>query len=382
MTSDGPATELWRKIWKEWIQAWLDIRQYLRQRQLVLQHPDLSFPETATANAEWKTPLAFAIQGTVLTAFIVGLIGNGFSWLIAERPTVVFRVEMNSGTASLVPQLVPGGSAWDSKRKIIEADLRVLRGQLEKIDQAGPGTRFQGPVPYSQRDNPTVFALGVALAMSEMSKAEAAAAYRGEIVALERERRFAKLAPNIEKAQKAIQTVLLPLSLVLAAYIFRILARVGARAHRAPLVPAHIAYLYYVTASLFWVNITFAVILAIQTNVAKYFPPQMSQIVADLGAALSKKWTTGQLWQSGIRIALIGAAIWGYMNVRAIARRLRAPLGLEAAKSRWQFYTGEAKIRKDLLLSNGLAVIVLSLFGAAAVFGYALVAEWVAGLKI
>ena len=385
--SKSPAKELVGKVWTDWIKNWLDLRGYLKQRRIVLAHPNLQFTEQDTRLPSWKTPFLFAVQGILLTALVIGLIGGAFSTLIDPRPTVVFRVQISDNSATLVPEQVPGGAEWQTKAELIEQDIAKLQLQLPNIEAAEPEAKFPGPVPYSDRDRPNLFALGVALTLIEMERDDAIAKYKQELEGLQEQLRVIKLAPRIRKAEQALQKVLMPVSLVFAAYLFRFLVRLRSGTNVALTHNAHVVYLYYFTAATFWVNVTLAVLVAIRANVSKYFPPQTSQIVEDLDAVLWSidgvtKVTWSMIWNSSLHFAFALVAVWGYFVIRRVASGLREPFGLQSSSSRWQFYTGAAKLRKDLIIANLLSVILISMLSEMLSLAYAFSSEWLETYRI
>src|SRR5436309_1415588 len=73
----------------------------------------------------------------------------------------------------------------------------------------------------------------------------------------------AELIPKIEEAYSALSKLAIPAALVLAAYVFRVLTRIGLSGNGDSLRnEAHVVYLYYVTGSLFWINLLLAALLA------------------------------------------------------------------------------------------------------------------------
>jgi hypothetical protein len=384
-TSKSTGRELLGILWNELIKKWLDFAAYLRQRRVVMRHPLLDFPDESMRQASWKGPVAFAVQGAVLSAALVGVTGGMFSLLIKPRPVLILRAEVREDGASLVPKLLKREELWSKMAEWIKSDLAKLRVEYKQVRSGAPDQMFPGPIPFSRYDKPVLFTLGVATSFMKRPRNEVLVEYDAEISRLEFLLRRAELAPRMEAAQKVMGPLLAPVALFLGAYVFKLLARKtpdksGLRNS------ADAVYLYHVTASLFWANLCFATIQAVSLNMDKYFPRDMTGVLMDLESALDQGTSRQLAIGDHVRLLLGGMAIltilWAYWVIRRSARRIAEPLGLGSAKGKWYFYRGEAKVRKDILAANAVSGFLLFITMIALSLLWALIGEWLEKFKI
>lgn len=317
---DNPAREFKKQIWDEYVKPLIDYKAYFRQRSRLLatnEHlPDLA--STRWRRPGWKSPLLFALQGTLVIGIAIAVISGFFSLFVKERPTTVFKVERTKDQAAIIPVSVPEGSAWSTRRKLIEQNLANTEAEFQKIRHSPADQQFLRPVPYSDSGNPTLFMFEVALRLTPVSRQEAERAYQDEIAALQQQLLTARLAPYGEQAAERLQHIVPAIALVIGAYLF--LWRVRYKPSlNGRVKEAHIAYLYLVSAQLFWVYFASAVVFNGRQLLAQYFPEQFQTIVSDLGRALGsidhpRFWTVpiGQTIYYGALLILV---VWAFVVV-------------------------------------------------------------------
>lgn len=380
-----PARELRVTLWNDRIKPWIDIRSYLRQRRIILANPELDFPHALESSPDWKSPLQFAIQGTIVIAFVVGLLGKVFATFVEPRPVTVLQVERDDSVGYFVPHTVGGGATWETRQKILADYIATLSTELDSIKRNKDNMSFLEPVPYSDAYNPVLLILGGSIA-SKRPRSEIVPLYEKELKVLRRQLRNAELAPYVEEAGKTFRPVFGGISLVLAAYFFGILIRKGRSRGLGRADGGQIAFLYFVTASLFWPSFFLSVVFSIREILDRYFPPVFTDTVEGLEKTLRSiddpsvnfnplQWPTTQIVASLFTLLILGIVVWSYVCIRHAARSLRPFFGVAGERASTDD-SGEARIRRDIIIANCAASAIVYLIAAIVFVGYAHLQLW------
>lgn len=384
--NEDPVDELKKSIWTDYLKPWVDYRTYFRQRAIILSRPDLLFEDEVIKSREWKSPLAFALQGTLVIAAALGLCSTLFSNFVAERPTVVFRVVRTDKQAEIIPESVPEGRSWAARQKRIEKDQDTLKSELEQIRKVPITQKVLPPIPYSEVDNPTLFMLSVAISMQPVSRSQAIAEYEAELTALDRQLRVAKLAPYIDKASEKLDKIMPAFALLLGAYCFRYLIKWRAVSRNARVHRAHIEYLYFVTARLFWVSLAWTIAFNVRIIIAHYFPEQFSSMVQELDRSLRAvdapntiNVSSGQAIYS---VCVIAIVIWGLVTLWRVSMQLAPVFGMAEHRSPKRWYEGRTKVLMDIIVANAVAGVITVVLFSLVTEGYAIASLWLDKVKL
>lgn len=222
-----------RSVYEDYFKKWIDFRDYLRQRRLILTNPE-AIANPAFHDKNWRKSLAFAVQGTLFVSLLVTGLNQGFR--LAFMATH-HGVDIEGPT---------------------EERLRVARLQLENLRES-PGKpteddvllqddKYYGLTPGTTRE--------ILIKRLELSIPE-----------LESDVVFEKKSDDALKFLEAFTT---SAPLFFASFVFsRLILREKDREY---LCDAKTAYLYLVTAHNFW-NVVFSTILIVVVmDLAKYWP--------------------------------------------------------------------------------------------------------------
>lgn len=222
-----------QEIWHSKIGYWLDFRKYLRQRTRILRSPELVF-DPPDDDDDWKSPLAFAVQGLVLVAVIVSLLDGVLgTFLTAPAPY------------------------WKEQEKAILADIAEYQAKVQSTDE---------------QESFAIMYPGDLMFPAEVSKETYEAFLRQQISILEGQLAYVRMTPDRDKASGVLDKFLMPVTLLLAAYLFRCFLKLGLGKRASHCEGAHIAYLYIFTAAMFWPNFVYILAVAVLRNVFTYIP--------------------------------------------------------------------------------------------------------------
>jgi hypothetical protein len=183
----SPWQDLYKTIWSDKIKPFFDFRAYVNQRREIIRHPDLEFSPELTSAAEWKSPLAFAIQGVVVTLLIVKALTWSFATAFHPPEAMELYIEFEGSTRKIIPQSIPvGESIWSFRSNIARKDIATLKEELYNI-QNSTAEDFPGPTPYSERPVPLAFILSAATIPSNLSRNVAELQFRQEVAKVERQ---------------------------------------------------------------------------------------------------------------------------------------------------------------------------------------------------
>jgi hypothetical protein len=369
----SPWQDLYKTIWSDKIKPFFDFRAYVNQRREIIRHPDLEFSPELTSAAEWKGPLAFAIQGVVVTLLIVKALTWSFATAFHPPEAMELYIEFEGSTRKIIPQSIPvGESIWSFRSNIARKDIATLKEELYNI-QNSTAEDFPGPTPYSERPVPLAFILSAATIPSNLSRNVAELQFRQEVAKVERQLTTYVFMENYTKVSSAVGDYAIPITFFLSSYFFLVLCRVDRgpydmRGREQDL------YLYYVIARLFTVNLIYVLLVQLYANLQIYYPPSFKDLVADLSntlAAIDSKddklyFLHGRDFY--FQSAFIICGCWAYMVIRSIGRILAPVLQLEPAARFWKMYSGEKKVRKD--------IVVAGIFSSLIVFSSILLAAY------
>ena len=196
-----------------WFKTWLDFKVFLKQRRLLLDDPKVALTGPSEPDTNWKSPFAFATQGLVLTTVLIQLIASAFGLFVVRPESYIKRLrERNTQFAQTLKNNLAATSQTDDQRESRDyvAKTKNLIAQTEEIPKQ---------LDYAEK---------------------------------------------LDAAAEMFAKILVPLSLVLAAVFFRVLVyrlkEVGAVFDKEQVMQA---YLYIVTARLFWMNAALSLIYAI-----------------------------------------------------------------------------------------------------------------------
>lgn len=375
-------SNLWKdfrsKVWTEWLKPYLDFRAYFRQRKQLVGSPEAALISTGTLPRDWGSPLTFAVQGMFVTIFFVKAISWTFSAAFKPPQEIVATVDVEkNGEVRTYLNAVPiGESILKFKAEQAQKDLDALRIGLQEVENSRETSGFNGPVHYSARDVP--LALLIYPLDHDMKKSEAEAAYNQEIEKVEAKKSELELLEYQESVSEMLEDYIPALSLFISAYLFSIFSRIGRKRYSARGRESEI-FLYYITARLIFVVMTYTIINSIHYNIILHIPEMFFGTIRYLDDAVVKIVGNGpEMYEFRQReiyflLANIGVGIWGYLVIRSAAFRLLPVLEMRPASRFWHVYSGEKKIRKDIILSNLLSALLINvaIFFASKVYGAA-----------
>jgi hypothetical protein len=361
-TRESLAGNLW-DLWREHVHSWLDFRSFLWQRRLILKNPGLEFPDSVTEDSRWKGPFKFAVQATLVTALLIKLVSGLFEVLFqAPRQPILTLSEANNAAEIHALDLPVGQSIWTFRATQARKDIEDLEATLNQIKHSAPSATFHGPPPYSDRPYPVNFFLEAVSTLKMMGRDEALRAYETEISAVESQLREFEWNDRVSTVYEHAKEVLVPLSLMLSAYLFAIMSR-WTRGDYNIRGREQQYFLYFIIGSLFWFSLVFTLSIAVEDNIELFAPHSIKYLSEQLNNALlaidhkEDRWFALKHRDFYFQYAPLVLALWGYAIVRRGASRL-CPI-FELPKARWwQVYTGEKKIRKDIILANSAAYLL------------------------
>jgi hypothetical protein len=181
---------------------------------------------------------------------------------------------------------------------------------------------------------------------------------------------------NYEFVSKVVKDYSPAVTFFLAAYIFLLLCRLGRGCYDVR-GREYEFYLYYVSGRLFFVGLIYVTLLSLSENLDLHLPPSFEDLVADLNNDLlaidrmDDKFYFLHHRSFYFEAAVVLCMIWGYVVIRSIARKLAPVFQLKPPLHMWNLYSGEKKIRKDIIAALILSSVVISsaLMAATYLFG-------------
>jgi hypothetical protein len=222
-----------RSIYEDYFKKWIDFRDYLRQRRLILTNPEV-IANPALHDKNWRKSLAFAVQGTLFVSLLVSGLNQGFR--------LTFMATHHG--------LEVEGAA--------EEQLKVAKLQLENLRKS-PDKPAEGAV-FVEDDN--YYELTTGTTREGFIK-------RLELSIPELERDVV-IEKKSDDALTFLEAFIVSAPLFFAAFVFsRLILREKDREY---LCDAKTAYLYLVTAHNLW-NVVFStVLIVVLIDLAKYWP--------------------------------------------------------------------------------------------------------------
>lgn len=80
----SPLKEFAKSVWVKYFGKWADFRAYIKQRSTMLADPSTITSHDKDVQKGWKSPLTFAVQGTVLVTFVVACLSGAFDLITKE----------------------------------------------------------------------------------------------------------------------------------------------------------------------------------------------------------------------------------------------------------------------------------------------------------
>ncbi len=157
---------------------------------------------------------------------------------------------------------------------------------------------------------------------------------------------------RIQEISGHFVSIITALSLILSAYLFHLLVRVGRGRPSKNIEKANIAYLYIFTSGIFWLNVSFSIGSLVLADLWRFSP-------------LGWKWL---LIVSALCIITYFA--WALKILYDISEKLREFFGMERPKHFYNVYRGSRKIGIDLVLSNVVGSAVVVALGTIVLFAY------------
>ena len=164
---------------------------------------------------------------------------------------------------------------------------------------------------------------------------------------------------RIEEIAKEIRPVLVALSLVLSAYIFRVLVRLGKSRPKQNLDRVDMAYFYLFTGGFFWVIAMVPIGILAYKALWKFSPFGLKSLLAIVGACA------------------LAYLIWALKVLWSVSDKLRVLFGMDPSRHFYNVYQGSSKIRIDLVVSNVIGSAVVLAVGAVATFGVLQIAKMI-----
>jgi hypothetical protein len=329
-----PLEELRKSVWHETLATWIDLRHYFRQRREILNHPHLDLPQQLIGAKEWKSPLAFAVQGALISILAVSAIGGLLSATVKQRPATILIAEPvpESNSVSLVQKEVPEGETNEAQQKQIQSYIDILQKELTAIEAGSDSAMYRPPVPYSDAYNPTLLALGTALTLNKVPRNQAISGYREQLSALKGELFMSRLSDYVEKAGEKFRYILVPCAFVAAAYAFGFLIR---RSRSMAITDPEKLYLYSVTAYSFWPTTIVSALVALHSSIQRLFPQTFQSMVTNLDNALRsidhlpphRDW-----YEIGYQIVVVLAMVAAFFYFVLWCKKIAASRGLSTAR--------------------------------------------------
>lgn len=355
--------ELWQRLWHDFLKKWIDFRAYLRQRRIILDHPNLDFPQTSISSPDWKSPLAFAVQGIVVSAALIELALSPMGLIFKPPEMTIFVAEVRENEAYGIPKKIPvGTSVWKTKADQARQDIEALQAGLRSINESSPASTFSGAPPYADRYDSSLFFLRLALAIKMANQDVAKKSYEVEISRITRQLRSFQFFGGIESTAKSLRPIILPLTVLLGALGFGLLCKIERGQGEFAREHGRRIYLYFVSASLFWVLFAFAITGSIVERLDLFFPATFDDAVNELENTLkdidgkADPWWFLKQRETYVRAWYLLLIAWWYVSVRQTADGLAAPFGASASR----FYRGEGKIRKDIIIATVVSNIIVA----------------------
>ena len=206
---------------------------------------------------------------------------------------------------------------------------------------------------------------------------EASAAYEAQITELRQKLSQYQFAADVEKVSEKLNDYVPAVAFLLAGYLFALLCRIG-RGREAYEMRGreHETFLYYVSSRLLYFVAALYVISAIYSNLNLYVPPWFDTLVADLNDDLLSIDKANDPWyfitkrDTWFGLAILLTFAYGYAVIWSISWRLLPVFQMAPSHVPWKLYSGQKKIRKDIILSGILsfAAVRLFVYGASALF--------------
>jgi hypothetical protein len=320
-------------VLKQFVEKWLDLRTFWRQRRLLLN--DASLAVTRRPGRKWKTAVEFAFQGAIILGVIFASGEYVASW---SFPT---------------PE-----RQWHSAQRLSEAsteELSRLRSTIRKapfFDEQGRATQWDAFVALSDFE---MFPLTHLTHPEVMSQVDALLKFPPEATVAQIEVQIEKAVENnralvnqaIEKefeqalTSRAIHALYLPLSMIASAVLAARLFRRRER-NRKGVGPIERMYLYSIVACLF---------------------PVMSfgaGASAVIGASL-QSWPHSRVALSASWVAGMAFLVWTILAYRQVGSIVSKALQLPQPTRFYQLRTGRNQIWTDLLACASIGGLLVNL---------------------
>lgn len=314
-----------RALWSDRIKPWLDFREYLRQRSLILERLDVE-DEPGEDKAR-KSPVEFAAWSITLAALLVQLIAAAFTAAFKPPEQLLLRAtQTRAGSMIIAPTYIAGGESLSfAKAEQATRDIEYLRHEREKLVSGRANSKYRQPPPLGYQYQPDLFMLEASLRIDPIDKSAALKAYDDEITAVEANRasfiidgRYQAFMNN-----EVVKAAVPYLFVALAATLFSLF--LGSRFPGGRSKAARV-YLYCLTAAVFWPLVSTAIAQTAMRETMLYSPPSFEEQEAYFGKVLESTGA-GPPEPADVRafpfqLVLGASAVWSIWMIGWIARRL------------------------------------------------------------
>jgi len=226
-----------------WFKTWLDLKTFLKQRRQLLDDPKVALTGPSQPDTSWKSPFAFATQGLLLTTVMIQLLASAFGLFVVKPESYIKRLrDRNRQVAQAAKSNLAVAEQADDETVFKSEIFPKLDDWLKKPEAADTS----GPIVFGITKQNYVITMKKLIAQTEDIPKQL------------------DYAEKLSAAEALFAKILVPLSLVFAAVFFRLLfyriKEVRAIADKEQVMQA---YLYIVTARLFWTNAVLSVIYAL-----------------------------------------------------------------------------------------------------------------------
>jgi hypothetical protein len=244
----------------EW--AKLPGKAFLRQRKLLLQGPELvQYAELARVRG-WKPPLAFALQGLLLAAFLLSF----FSWVITRDE------------GHYADEIVKVQAELESQLKTEEAVINSSQFEIKNIQGSRKTSGFAVASSTNLTKDEALLQLNAL--MEETNRREDEYKFKAAV----KKQNLRAAGDGFGLAASGTGMVF-SLALIFAAPLFgRMMQKQYGRHKLAAQADSY--YLYYVTSAGLWLNLVFVIVLNVFLSNSAYGLGSIVEAVGSLGRTL------------------------------------------------------------------------------------------------
>ncbi len=341
MKSKSALSQFINTVFAHYKNSMLDFRSYLQQRRILLLPPVSELNKKIQEGYNWKSPFAFAFQGIVLTSWLVTLTGQSVVFFFEPRPVSLFEIE------GYKHSLIIDNSRWLLKEQQIKNDIETLINEMIVMAEASPSEKFPMPVPYSMRGT-FLFVPEREVALApKVPRDKAIKTREDEIGRLKYLLKKTQLARHMASIRNWIRPIIFPsLMVLLGAYIFKFMLRIGKTKHVKMAEQGEVVFLYYVTAAFFWVILASNINSVCYSILEFYYLPPF-----DLTDNIPSPWWIRTLiFYIDTLIKLI-IMVWGIIILKKTCKGLCQIFGLEPAQRWYSLWSGGYRMCIILFIS-------------------------------